>query len=83
MDSGVFSYVKINLHVQRNKLLSETKANNVEKSNLITNVETLVDRLNIVQIFRSEDGIKNNNNNNNNNNFHTNEESRVKVNERK
>ena len=55
-----------------------------KKSNLITNVETLVDRLNIVQIFRSEDGIKNNNNNNNNNNnFHTNEESRVKVNERK
>ena len=48
MDSGVFSHVKINLHVQRNKLLSETKANNVEKSNLITNVETLVDRLNIV-----------------------------------
>ena len=55
-----------------------------KKGNLITNVETLVDRLNIVQIFRSEDGIKNNNNNNNNNNnFHTNEESRVKVNERK
>ena len=48
MDSGVFSYVKIHLHVQRNKLLSETKANNVKKSNFITNVETTVDRLNIV-----------------------------------
>ena len=35
MDSGVFSYVKIHLHVQRNKLLSETIANNVKKSNLI------------------------------------------------
>ena len=52
-----------------------------KKSNLITNVETLVDRLNIVQIFRSEDGIKNNNDNNND--FHTNEESRVNANERK
>ena len=31
MESGVFSYVKIRLYVQRNKLLSETKANNVEK----------------------------------------------------
>ena len=31
MDSGVFSYVKVHLHVQRNKLLSETKASNVEK----------------------------------------------------
>ena len=30
-NNGVFSYVKIHLHVQRNKLLSETKANNVEK----------------------------------------------------
>ena len=81
MDSGVFSYVKIHFHVQRNKLLSETKANNVEKSNLISNAETLVDRLNIVQIFRSEDGIKNNNDNNND--FHTNEESRVNANERR
>ena len=48
MDSRAFSYVKIHLHVQRNKLLSETKANNVEKSNLITNVETLADRLNTI-----------------------------------
>ena len=31
MDSGVFSCVKINLHVQINKLLSESKANNAEK----------------------------------------------------
>ena len=31
MNSGVFSYVKVNLHVQRNKLLYETKASNVEK----------------------------------------------------
>ena len=45
---NVFSYVKIHLYVQRNILLSETKANDVEKSNLITNVEKLVDRLNIV-----------------------------------
>ena len=52
-----------------------------KKGNLITNVETLVDRLNIVQIFRSEDGIKNNNDNNND--FHTNEESRVNANERR
>ena len=29
-----------------------------KKSNLFTNVETLVDRLNLVEIFRSEDGIK-------------------------
>ena len=35
MNGGVFSYVKIHLHVQRNKLLSETIANNVKKSNLI------------------------------------------------
>ena len=49
-----------------------------KKSNLITSVETLVDRLNIVQIFRSEDGINNNNNNNN-----TNEENRVNVNKKK
>ena len=52
-----------------------------KKGNLITNVETLVDRLNIVQIFRSEDGIKNNNDNNND--FHTNGESRVNANERR
>ena len=29
-----------------------------KKSNLITNVETLVNQLNIAKIFSSEDGIK-------------------------